>query len=263
MSYTPEVYISTRNNRLKVYSNNTIYMESGTEFQLEFINNNFITHKADILINGKKQRSGLVLNPYSHIYLERFIDDNKKFKFDVYDVDNNEAVKEIIKSNGLIEVRFYEEIIEQTLHYTPIEYFKTGSPSYTYTDGTTYGNYYQSTITTSSPVNTRGIICDSATGTTIAGAAMGASTNKLNHLKNTSTLETGRVAQGNTSTQELIEIQKKFNPVSNCIIKYKILPISQMPQENVTIKDIRTYCQSCGRRMKKGWNHCPGCGTKN
>ena len=254
MSYTPEVYISTRNNRLKVYSDNTIYMETGTEFQLEFINNNFITQKADILINGKKQHNSLVLNPYSHVYLERFIDDNKKFKFDVYDVDNNEVVKKIIQNNGLIEVRFYEEFIQQTLQYIPyVQYFKTGSPSYT-TD-TAFTNYYQHTITTSASTP-RNIICDSA-------MPLVASTPRLNiHLNNTSTVETGRVAQGNTSTQELIEIQKKFNSVSNCIIKYKILPISQIPQETVTIKDIRTYCQSCGRRMKKGWNNCPGCGTK-
>jgi len=49
------------------------------------------------------------------------------------------------------------------------------------------------------------------------------------------------------------------------------MPESQRPPKPVKVKkqknviqadDIRTYCPSCGRRVKKGYNFCPGCGEK-
>lgn len=75
--------------KLKIYNNNNVYLENGEEFEIELFNPTQKTVLAKIEFNGEMiSHSGLVLKQGQRIFLERFFDDNKKFKFEVYDIEN-------------------------------------------------------------------------------------------------------------------------------------------------------------------------------
>lgn len=89
----------------------TVYLESGQEFQIQIFNPHTYTIGVKIYINGERIPNMLVLNPGERIWLERYLDTAKKFKFSTYEVDGNDSdVKEAIKDNGLIKVEFYKEV---------------------------------------------------------------------------------------------------------------------------------------------------------
>ena len=265
----PEVFISVRKNRIKSHidvvddcSNTSkyesrVYLQNGTEFQLEFHNNTTINQKAEIWINGKLQNDALVLRPGEHFYLDRFMDKDRKLKFDVYEVDNNSEVKEIIENNGRIEVRFFKEyiapIVTWTYHnvypYTGTpwyyDYRQYTSPQYTDSASTSKFTSYSKQRTSKATTQFFGTI----------------NTCCSNVNSNDDAIETGRVAQGEKSNQDFVSVDKTFDYFPNTIIKYHILPISQQSHE-ISTREFRDYCPSCGRRIKRGWVHCAGCGEK-
>jgi hypothetical protein len=59
-------------------------------------------------IGNSISTSGLVLNPGQRYYLDCFIDDNKKFIFNTYDVDDSNETANATEKNGLLEVFFYK-----------------------------------------------------------------------------------------------------------------------------------------------------------
>jgi hypothetical protein len=80
--------------RLKVYSNNSIFLEKQEEFCLELFNPTEKSILVKIEINGKMISStGLVLKPAQRVFLERYFDVDKKFLFDVYEIENWETLK--------------------------------------------------------------------------------------------------------------------------------------------------------------------------
>lgn len=54
--------------------------------------------------------AGFILKPGEHQYIERFLNDSKRFLFSTYDVDDTNAVKNTIRNNGIVTAEFYEEI---------------------------------------------------------------------------------------------------------------------------------------------------------
>src|ERR1035437_9844776 len=115
----PQLNLAVNGNRVKTYNHDgefRAYLKDGTEFQLEFDNNSDCYVRAEITVNGKTQSSSLVLRPHQRFYLDRFMDEKKKFKFNTFLTGNDdiEKLKEIIAKNGRIEVQFYKEYI-----YTP------------------------------------------------------------------------------------------------------------------------------------------------
>jgi hypothetical protein len=91
----PEAHItrskSKSRGRLKIYNNNTVYLDQGEEFEIEVFNPTKKTVLAKIDFNGEMiSHSGLVLRPGQRVFLERFFDDNRKFKFEVYEVENTD-----------------------------------------------------------------------------------------------------------------------------------------------------------------------------
>jgi len=112
----PSVHLAVNGNRIKTYNEDgevRAYLKDGTEFQLEFYNDSDSYVKAEITINGQSQGSALVLRPHQHFYLDRFMDEKKKFKFNTFLTGNDdiEKLKEIIAKNGRIEVKFYKEFV--------------------------------------------------------------------------------------------------------------------------------------------------------
>jgi hypothetical protein len=66
---------------------------------------------AKILVNGSYiSDAGFILKPGEHQYLERFLNNSKRFLFSTYDVEDTDAVKHAIRNNGVVTVEFYDEI---------------------------------------------------------------------------------------------------------------------------------------------------------
>jgi hypothetical protein len=263
----PSVYLAVNGNRIKTYNEDNevrAYLKDETEFQLEFHNDSDCYVKADITINGQFQDNSLVLRPHQHFYLERFMDEKKKFMFNTFLTGNDdiEKLKEIIAKNGRIEVRFYKELIPTSL-----------------TTWTTFGNKtYNSTIYTNTSTDdnikyTSGIINESNSpeGT----LSLDSEFRSMHHnsvqcrVEEPKEIETGRIEAGKKSNQEFKSISKYWEFFSCASFSYHIMPESQRPkvvkvkkQKNIIqADDIRTYCQECGRRVKNGWKFCPGCGN--
>jgi predicted component of type VI protein secretion system len=106
----PSAYIALNNNRLKAYAD-VIYLKDGDEFQIELFNPYQVSVLAKIYINNSLiSTSGLVFRPGQRYFLDRFIDTNKKFKFNTYTVDSGTTpeVLKAIENNGSVKVEFYK-----------------------------------------------------------------------------------------------------------------------------------------------------------
>lgn len=282
VSYTipianPSVHLAVNGNRIKTYNEDgeiRAYLKDGTEFQLEFHNDSDCYVKADININGKSQSSSLVLRPHQRFYLDRFIDENKKFMFNTFLTGNDDIkkLKEIIAKNGRIEVRFYKEFIPIPLtNWTIIS------------NGIYQPNIYTSNTSTGDAKYMKDIINESnSSGETLPLDNIGLNSNTVmpnsvylssvqysGQIKQPKEIETGRIEAGKKSNQDFKPISKSWEFFSCTSFSYHIMPESQRlkvikvkKQKNVIqADDIRTYCASCGRRIKKGYNFCPGCGN--
>ena len=249
-----------------------VYLENGQEFQIQLFNPNKFTIGAEIFINSEKLSNILVLKPGERIWLERYLDIKKKFKFSTYEVEANDAdVQEAIKDNGKIEVKFYREVRKKEFYpsisvsgndwindNSIIKYPKTIDVFYntcssnaddiTYCDSTlTTSNFYSdlnANYTTS--VDLRNQYPQSYKAST-------SSSDKI-------VCETGRVEAGSVSNQKFDEVNMDFEYLPFVTEKIKLLPISQKPY---TVNDLhKIYCVECGRKLKTNYKFCPFCGSK-
>jgi len=247
-------HITKNRNRSKIYGD-TVYLKNGETFEIELYNSTTAKVLARIEINGKKiSEGGIILRPGERVYLERFIETNKKFLFETYEVEKSNESLNAIRDNGMIEVSFYSE---QTI---PNNNFTITSTSYPYFNPNS-GGYYG----TNDVIGNTGHLGSPASNISFGGTTNNSlfttTTASGNKSFNTtsSTLETGRVEMGESSNQKFNESYGVFNsfPLKN--LKYRILPESQKPVESASI---RNYCTDCGTRMKKQtWKFCPNCGS--
>ena len=252
--------ISISGCRLKT-DNSKVYLKDKQEFQIELFNGDVVTKLAKISINGKLiSTSGIVLKPGQRVYLERYLDDNHKFKFETYEVDNSQESKAAISYNGDIEVSFYNE--------------KVVNPPYILSRGITFNSLNDYINSTS-----RGNINSFFTDVSNTGSLSGMQTNSLKQssiaslrsvdspievtmdwMEQEKSIETGRVEKGNKSNQSFITYNGDFEWIASQIVKIKLLPISQKQLE---AKDLATYCTECGTKNKGNkFKFCPKCGTK-
>lgn len=101
-------------------SNRTVYLENGQEFQIQLFNPFTFTIGVDISMNGEMLSKTLIIKPGQRIWLERYFENNRKFKFETYTVDNNDsAVEAAIAKNGNIKLEFYKEVrVKSDLTFT-------------------------------------------------------------------------------------------------------------------------------------------------
>lgn len=243
----PAAFITSGKQRVKQYSN-SVYLKNGDTFEIELFNPTHKTILAKIKINDEYvSSSGIILKPGQRIFLERFIDVDKKMVYSVYEVDgSNSTVLDAIKSNGNVQIEFYNEVMT--------------SNSYT--------NYWGSTANSSvSTINTG--VGTSFTNWHPTINLIGSST--LNNLSNSITysttntstntsLQTGRVESGDASNQSILYNNNfTFEWYSSHTINWKILPYSQKPIE---VSDLKKYCHACGGKIKKStYKFCPNCGA--
>lgn len=240
--YTSELYptanITFNKGRLKIHNRDQVFLKNGDSFEIELFNPLTVTILAKISLNGTEiSQSGLVINPGQRVFLDRFIDVAKKFKFETYEVeDDNDQVKQAIVKNGLVEVKFYKEK-KVTLSTSSNNW----SSCTTLTSNDIVGAVYKScpTYTTSLYNNSSFAYFNS-------------------NQKISKSIETGRVGKGESSNQKFTTVDKNFESYSFYSVNYKILPQSQLE-----IKDIQkiNFCTSCGNKVgNENWKFCPKCG---
>jgi hypothetical protein len=243
----PTVKVSVKKNVVKHYvvdEQPTVFLQDGSEFELEFFNPLKDNILAEISINGKLLNgSGLVLRPGERVFLERYIDEDKKFKFVTYKVDKNEKVEKAIEDNGLIQISFYKEVYNAVSSYTYnpcITYGNRQYEYYSYTTGITY---------TSPPLATN--YCTAASG----------DLKQVSNTADNSKKETGIVEKGKKSSQNLVYTNKLFEIFPFYTQSIKILPNSERVYTSDDFKH-RKYCSHCGKKINSTDNYCSYCGNK-
>jgi hypothetical protein len=273
----PTATLAINKGRVKIYNNKsetpTYYLKKGQEFQIEVFNTTTDTVLAKIKLNNKLiSQSGLVLKPGQRVFLDRFFDIDKKFKFDTYEVSGGDEVKQAIIDNGDVEVLFYRE--EQP--YINLNTFNNtyggsfGGPVHTdntmfFSDMASTGGYVHDSVTNTNNITftTTGSV---ELGTTTSNASLdvlkSSSVKKKSLVKKikSNNIETGRVEQGATSNQKFDTVSLDFQSNPFHRVSYKLLPNSQ---KNVETQDLpKSYCGNCGKKILTSWSFCTICGNK-
>jgi hypothetical protein len=293
----PIAHICINKSRVKIYDKETdpkIYLSKQTEFQIELFNPTTDVILAKIQLNNKHiSQGGLVLNPGQRVFLERYLDVAKKFKFDTYEVSNTQEVKEAIKQNGDFKVDFYKEEITYPVYRPIIMGGSWTNPIHTYRSGT-YTLPTTNTFTTLGLTDTSFNAAGSSStfvggsssayysdaNTTLTSSACMDSLSIPNvtfshksepieklkslrepRMRSAKTIETGRVEQGANSNQQIETVNKNFSSWAFHTIEYKLLPISQKVNTSDDI-NVKVYCTNCGAKLGKGHKFCSSCGTK-
>lgn len=237
---TPCAFITKDKQRLKQFGQN-VYLNNGDEFEIELFNPSQTTVLAKIKINGNYlSGGGLVIKPGQRIFLERHLDDAKKFKFETYEVDGtSNEVLNAITNNGDVVIEFYNET-------SPKPQIWGG------TSITTANPYYNGLTFTTNGLGFGDISNYRSEITCFYNSNYNASSKK--------SIETGRIEKGRDSDQSFSYVNKQFGYSIISESSWKILPTSNKPYES---KDLKVYCVECGTKRKKdSHKFCPHCGTK-
>jgi hypothetical protein len=263
-SAEPCAYITTQKQRVKQNGEN-VYLKNNTEFELELFNPLQTTILAKIKLNGNYISSnGLVLKPGQRVFLERYLNEARKFKFETYEVDGRSSeVREAIQNNGSVEVEFYLEYVQPISNPIWITsnnypYYSGGLNTFT-TSSSNINTYYSNTSLNIGGSNSLGTLSlgNSSDIKSISKTPQIKSSLRSRSLKK---METGTVEKGGNSNQSFTTIDKTFNTFYTYKSTWKILPFSQ---KNIEIDEIKRYCPGCGTKVKKtSHKYCYNCGTK-
>jgi len=238
----PGAWITNATDRgRKSIKNGKVYLKDSEEFQIELFNPLTECVLADIKLNGQPiSKTGLVLKPGQRFYLDCFIDDNKKFIFSTYEVEQTLESLSAINNNGKLEVFFYKESVVSVRNWRDrfntviIERHYPSYPTYPYWTTTPY----YGTGTNIGTVTT--------TNTTLTSNASGSYTlnslnsNTMTQLNNSSSIpiagslqnqiETGRVERGDKSNQKFTEVDMDFDKYHISSVVIELLPESRKPE---------------------------------
>ena len=237
--------------------NGKCFLEDNSYFEIELFNPLTVSALADIKLNGQSiSKTGLVVKPGQRIYLDCFIDDRKKFKFSTYEIENSGEALDATQNNGLLEVFFYKEdvitldnwqkrfdriIVEK--HYYPYNpnpwynpYYGNGTITTSITDPGIVVTSNNNTYTTNLGISTNN--CTYTSGNIDLSNCIGTLTTSNNMTSINTSIETGRVEKGSSSSQKFTEVDMDFekNYISSTIIQ--ILPESRKPAEIKDVKEI-------------------------
>ncbi len=232
----PTAYITVKKQRVKQNGKN-VYLDNNTEFELELYNPTDTKLKVTIEFDGNLiSTSGIVLRPGERIFLDRYLDVDRKFLYETYEVKDTEQNREAIDNNGLVKVRFYQKQSWQN----PSIF--SGSNAY---------------LTRNWGLNNSGYV--NGNGVTFTTTGMNLVSEVSNSYKANDTVETGRVEQGSKSNQVFQSEYDMYYAWSSWETSWKILPKSQ---ELKTSKDLIQKCNRCNTKLKSNWKFCPECGTQ-
>lgn len=226
-----------------------VYLNDGDEFQIQLFNpydyviGVSFTFNSDSIDNSKL----LVIKPGERVWLDRFLNENRKLLFSTYDVKNSKAAKKAIQKNGLLNIYFYKE-----QEYTPHIY-------------TSQINTWKPVAPSVVPDNVWYSCCQSdslsaATSTYNASSYITTSCADANFTNFKSSIETGRIEKGNHSAQDFGNYYGDFN---SWYFKKETIKLLPQSQKQITTDDLKKkYCYNCGRKIKSNFKFCPNCGAK-
>ena len=265
----PTLFVTKNKQRVK-QNNNVVYLSDGDEFELELFNPTQKKVLAKITINSYELDSGIVLRPGERVFLERYINEAKKFIFETYQVDKNDPnVQRAIRDNGQVEVDFYEEqstpnIWVTNTYYNPPTW---NPPSWTVepcvyycndnSGSVTFDANVAHTLTSGAEIN---ISANNAEINLTSGNADMKSMERGSVQFSANLQETGRIEKGSHSDQVLEYDDTKFNSWVSWSQSWKIMPLSQ---KAYTREELKVFCTGCGaQRKKSSHKFCPHCGGK-
>lgn len=260
----PSAYITKNKQRIKQHEG-TVYLQNGDTFEIELYNPTQDDILAKIDLNQKTiSGGGIVLRPGERVFLERYLDDAKKFKFETYQVDDSFEGEMATMKNGWVTVTFHE-LVSEVYHknkpsdgYTHTINWNTNNPDYF-----TYYNH------TGSPTFRNDISINCTNDITFTTTGFGDS-NVSDFVGNTEPtvkrsmmepIETGKIEKGGKSNQRFTNVDKEFAVFPFYNVEWRILPKSRQP---LTSQDLnKLYCTECGSRIRKAtFKFCPHCGNK-
>ena len=235
----PTAFITVKKQRQRQNGIN-IYLHDKTEFEIELYNPTTDKVKAMIELNGTPiSSSGIVLKPGQRVFLERFIDIDRKFLFETYEVSPTQDNMEAIQNNGLVTVKFYNIFKPSTYmggytwYGSTYQYYNSGTPIL---NGTTFTTNGTGLITNTSSLS-----------------------NEIPRSKKSKkSIETGSVEMGQKSEQEFGADYDTYCSIVTWIREWKILPYSA---KEITTEDLVKRC-GCGTKMKDNYKFCPNCGKQ-
>jgi ribosomal protein L37AE/L43A len=261
ISDNPCAYITKNKQRIKQFNQN-VYLKNGSEFEIELYNPSRKTVLSKIKINGVFiNGGGIILRPGERVFLERYIDVPRKFKFETYTVDSTNETMNAIANNGDVEILFYEEeepILQRlnNIDWNPT-YINTSNGGYVY--GSTSGDIVRSSFTTTNLSSFKSSDNTLSFSNNPRSSKYEKRELPERRLKSKS-VETGRVEQGSSSDQSFKTVSKEFNSWTISTSVWKLLPESQKPIEK---SDLIHRCPKCSTRIKKSsWKFCPECGNE-
>jgi len=217
----------------RCYYNDNVFLEGGTEFEIEFFNKSQRTVCPSLTINGEKLSSSPVVYNGQKFILKDFINNDRKLLFKVYEVDSNdEDVKNAIKDNGIISIiYYYEKLIQEKIIKPSMK-----EPSLLNEDEINFS------IDLSLSSNISDDLPESREGLPPVPKEI--------NLKE----ETGKIIKGTPSgvKYKTVEIELDYNDSETQIIK--LLPLSKKPKF--------INCPKCKNTSKIEANYCEDCGFK-
>ena len=299
------VKIAINKSILKEYKNGNslderiVYLDNGSEFQIQIFNPHDFVVGARIYINGVSMSYMLVLRPGERIWLERYLDKSVKFRFETYEVDADEETKKAIQKNGEVKVVFYKEEHKPEPISIPTWHPLVWNNTHTYEDpyapkyddlvasiggsvklNALYGDERSATLKNVdisdvhniSDKNLSFCVNDMNLTTSTADTSFTTDTS-LNYNKPLSKLrrttlkasysdkiETGRIEEGGYSNQQFNDVYRNFEKWSFSTETIKLLPTSQKQYNSSDLK--KHYCTQCGRKINMKHKYCPYCGNK-
>ena len=264
--------IAISKNLIKEYkssdSQRTVYLKNGTEFQI-YLKNPYQSHLGvKIYVNNKYIGNMLVLRPGQSCWLERYLNENSKFLFSTYEVENSAEMKYAIKQNGIVKLEFYHEV-ETVDNGLRIDYDNLilGNDSLR-----TYDVYYNSpTSSLGSTYGSSNVTLTALNNLSSCSFSANSATAGMNTLKKArsakaitqeidDTIETGRIEKGSHSDQEFNTCDIKFDYRSFKTESILILPQSR---KSVTVEETRRrYCSQCGKKVNPKDKFCSNCGAR-
>lgn len=266
------------------FCDRTVYLNDGDEFQFQLFNPEREEIAVRISIESSQLSHDIVLRPGERIWIERYTDTPKKFKFNTYYVNGkNKEVQDAIADNGNIRIQFFHK---QKKVNTPI-WVNTPSVTWTYLNTPAYDwRDYTTTCSNASTGSVKTNLNSSAnsistlslsnenyslkldnqciTTADCCSSVLYSSPNircaATNVEETTLGLETGRVMEGSHSNQKFSDVNMDFEYFAFRTEEIKILPESRKPYNVNDLKKV--YCTNCGRKLNTKYKYCPYCGEK-
>ena len=254
-----------------VNSQRTVYMNNGSEFQIQIFNPYTYSIGASISINGVDMHNQLVIKPGQRVWLERYLNEARKFLFETYEVNGeSKQVENAIKHNGVIEIKFYKEKNQNNIYIA-----SASIPSTTWTyfndclnipTDVSYNTYSSNALTATLGADNLSMpsakLCSSFVANDVSDSIKYTSTKSAStrSMTKSKSIETGRIEKGNYSNQKFQTVYNDFEYLPFTTETIHILPQSAKPVYANDLKKI--YCTNCGRKLNNKFKFCPYCGTK-